>query len=274
GGSFTGLAPSYQRQLLAAVHPYLEQGLVGSVRLSTRPDSIDGQTASFLRGHGVEVVELGVQSLDEKVLAMSRRGHSVASVAAAFGYLKEQGLRVGGQLMIGLPGETTSSALAGAQALARLGPDLVRIYPTLVIRGSDLAALHAAGGYRPLSLLKAVALAGRLKEIFDRYRIPVVRMGLQPGPALERDLVAGPYHPAFGELVLSRLLFKQVRALLAGLPAGAGARLAVAPADQSILRGPGNRSLRRLEALGLARRLELVFDPAQPRHAVCLLDSP
>lgn len=273
GGSFTGLARDRQAELLAAVAPYLARGEVDAIRLSTRPDYVDADTALFLRDRGVAVVELGVQSLDDAVLAASRRGHSAAQVVTAFEHLRAAGLTVGGQLMVGLPGESTVSALASGRALARLAPDFVRIYPALVIRNSALAHRYAAGHYRPLSLLKAVAVTARLKTIFDRHRIPVVRMGLQPADSLTRDLVAGPFHPAFGELVLSRLFFKRVRSLLASLPPGVPRALAVAPADQSILRGPRNLSMQRLAALGLAERLELVFDPAQPRHAVRLVET-
>ncbi len=274
GGSFTGLAPDTQAELLQAVAPYLVRGEVATIRLSTRPDYVTAATVAFLRDHGVGVVELGVQSLDEAVLAASRRGHGVEAVARAFRELKAGGFAVGGQLMVGLPGDSARSALASARALAALGPDFVRIYPALVIRGSELARSYAAGGYRPLTLARAVALTARLKAVFDRHHIPVVRMGLQAADSLARDLVAGPFHPAFGELVLSRLLFRQARRLLAALPAGAPRVLVASPADQSILRGPGNASLARLAALGLADGLELSFDPAQPRHTLRLATAP
>ncbi|MDH4322446.1 MAG: radical SAM protein [Desulfobulbaceae bacterium] len=271
GGSFTALDRGYQQELLAAVQPYLEAGRVGTIRLSTRPDAIDAATVSFLRTHGVGVVELGVQAMDDRVLAASGRGHAVADVAAAFRLLREGGMRVGGQLMIGLPGETTVSALTGARALAALAPDFVRIYPTLVIRGSALAARYAAGAYRPLTLWQAVARCARLKAVFDRNRIPVVRMGLQPSPSLERDLLAGPYHPAFGELVLARIFFNRVRSLLAAIPADAIRTLSIASADLSIYRGQRNLSVQRLAALGLSSRMQLRLDPGQPRQTPRLL---
>ncbi len=274
GGSFTALAQGYQEELLTAVRPYLEAGRVGMIRLSTRPDAIDAATVAFLRAHGVGVVELGVQAMDDRVLAASGRGHTVADVEAAVRLLKAGGMRVGGQLMIGLPGESSGSALAGALALARLGPDFVRIYPALVIRGSVLASRFAAGLYRPLSLLQGVARCARLKAVFDHHRIPVVRMGLQPSPSLERDLLAGPYHPAFGELVLARMFFNRVRSLLAAIPADSHRTLSIAPADLSIFRGQRNLSVQRLAALGLSARMRLHLDPGQPRQAPRLLDSP
>lgn len=271
GGSFTCLERGYQQELLAAVRPYLDDGRVAAIRLSTRPDAVDHETVSFLKEHGVGVVELGVQSLDDRVLAASGRGHTVADVKSAFSALQAGGMRVGGQLMIGLPGETTVSTLAGAKALAALGPDFVRIYPTLVIRGSVLANRYQAGEYRPYSLLQAVALVARLKEIFAQHDIPVVRMGLQPSQPLEQDMLAGPYHPAFGELVLGRIFFNRVRALLAQAPGTAERTLSIAPADLSIFRGQKNRSVQRLEQLGLSAGMRLHLDPDQPRHTALLI---
>jgi len=271
GGSFTGLPREYQDELLTAVRPYLAQGRVSAIRLSTRPDCIDRETVSFLRKSGVELVELGVQAMDDRVLAASGRGHTVAAVQDAFRLLREEGMQVGGQLMIGLPEETTVSARSGARALALLAPDFVRIYPTLVVRGSALADRYAAGSYQPLSLSKAVARVAGLKTIFDQHDIPVVRMGLQPSESLERDLLAGPYHPAFGELVMGRLFFKRVRTLLAGIPASAMGTLSISPADLSIFRGQRNCSVHRLDALGLSGRMRLHLDPRQPRHTVRLL---
>ena len=271
GGSFTGLPRSYQEELLAAVQPYLEEGRVQTIRLSTRPDYIDAEIVSFLTRYGVGVVELGVQAMDDRVLAASGRGHTVDEVKSAFRFLKEGKMRVGGQLMIGLPGETTVSVLAGARALAALAPDFVRIYPTLVIRGSVLADRYAAGAYQPHSLLRAVAVSACLKEIFARHHIPVVRMGLQPSDSLEKDLIAGPYHPAFGELVLSRIFFNRVRSLLADSPVGAERTLSIASADLSIFRGQRSRSVNRLDALGLSAGMQLYLDPEQPRHTVRLV---
>ena len=271
GGSFTGLDRVYQQELLGAVQPYLADGRVQTIRLSTRPDYIDAEIVSFLTGYGVGVVELGVQAMDDQVLAASGRGHTVSDVEKAFQFLRQAKIRVGGQLMIGLPGETTVSAVDGARALAALKPDFVRIYPTLVIRGSVLAARHGSGEYQPLSLLHGVALSARLKEIFDLHHIQVVRMGLQPSLSLEQDLLAGPYHPAFGELVLGRLFFNRVRALLASSPVIAGRTLSIAQADLSIYHGQRNLSVNRLAALGLSAGMHLHLDPDQPRHTMRLV---
>jgi histone acetyltransferase (RNA polymerase elongator complex component) len=270
GGSFTGLPRTLQRELLAAAHPFLVSGRVQELRLSTRPDYVTPEIAGFLREHGVGIVELGAQSLDDGVLEASGRGHTAAQVGTAAAFLKEAGIQVGLQLMLGLPGDTTVAALASARRAAALNPDLVRLYPCLVISGSPLAELYRQGGYQPLTLPGAVSLAVRLWFIFRTQGIAVVRMGLQPSPSLEKSVLAGPYHPAFGELVLSRLLFKEVRALLSARPSRQPHRLSLARADESIYRGRGNANLKRLAALGLLAGVETVFSASQPRQTVVL----
>ncbi len=271
GGSFTGLAMERQRELLGAAQPFLASGQVRELRLSTRPDYVTPQIARFLREQGVGIVELGAQSLDDQVLAASGRGHTAAQVRAADACLKEAGIRVGLQLMLGLPSDTTATALASARRAAALGPDMVRLYPCLVIEGSPLAELYRQGEYQPQSLFRAVALAGRLWSIFKAQGIPVVRMGLQPSPSLEKTVLAGPYHPAFGELVLSRLFFNRVRALLSARSPQQLHRLCLSKADESIFRGKGNENIKRLAALGILEGVETVFSTSQPRHTLRLI---
>jgi len=268
GGSFTGLPRERQEELLGAVQPFLNQGKVKVVRLSTRPDYINHETPAFLQNRGVGIVELGVQSMDSTVLAKSLRGHTDDHVESAFDILKQAGLKVAGQLMIGLPGETTAGLLAGARRLANLKPDFVRIYPTLVVRGSGLANLYKSGKYRPLSLNRAVALTAGLKRVFDRHGIRIVRMGLQPSSSLEENLLAGPYHPAFGELVLSRMMFKRTRDILSRIQGSEKKEISVSAADESIFRGQGNMNLNRLDSLGLMDGTRVLFDPKQPRNSV------
>ena len=180
-------------------------------------------------------------------------------------------MRLGLQLMLGLPGENFRILRRTADAVIRLRPDFVRIYPALVLRGSGLETLYHQGGYRPLSLGRAVAWAAYLKKRFDCEGIRVVRMGLQPTAALERALVAGPHHPAFGQLVLARLMLAQTRRLLAGVPDGGRFALVIADQDQSIFRGPQSANLNRLRQLGLLDRFVLRTDPAQPRQTLRLV---
>ncbi|VAW38012.1 Oxygen-independent coproporphyrinogen III oxidase [hydrothermal vent metagenome] len=270
GGSFTGLPRPRQQELLAAAAPFLERGEVHSLRLSTRPDYIDAGTVAFLKDYGVSIVELGVQSLDDQVLAAGNRGHSAQQTRDAIRLLRQGGLQVGAQLMTGLPAETSRSLMKTVREMAGLQPDFVRIYPVLVLQGSGLARLYEQGEYRPLSLGAAVIRAAWMKKYFAAYSIPVVRLGLQPGPALENALLAGPYHPAFGEMVNARLMLQRTRRLLAGVKAGCRVTLTIADRDQSVFRGLKSANISRLEQLGLLKKFTLCLDPSQPRQTVTL----
>jgi histone acetyltransferase (RNA polymerase elongator complex component) len=272
GGSFTGLGRSRQEELLAAVAPFREAGRVREIRLSTRPDYVDAATVDFLRRHGVTIVELGVQSMDRRVLDACGRGHGPGRTIKAVGLLRRGGMRVGIQLMIGLPGETTRSFLLTLAEAGRLRPDFVRIYPVLVLRGSKLAALFDQGEYRPLSLEKAVVRAARMKKYFDALGVRVVRMGLQAGPELEKSIVAGPYHPAFGEMVNARLMLGRTRRILRDARRDCPVALSISAKDQSVFRGIGSANIKRLRGLGLLDRFTLATDAAQPRNTVRILN--
>ena len=268
GGSFTGISIKRQEELLGAVKPYVDDGRVEGVRISTRPDYVDDTVLSLLRAHSVTIVELGLQSLDQEVLDRSGRGHTALQSEKAMRLLRQRGFIVGAQLMCGLPGDSPGRLMATTRRVAALAPDFVRIYPALVIKGSGLEKLYRAQAYRPLSLSKAIVLVCRMKRIFAQHGIKVVRMGLQPSRALEEKVQAGPYHPAFGELVNSRSLFLQTRQVLRSQGKRKIKRVAVSAADESAFRGPDNLNIRRLTALGLLRDVELIFDKEQPRSTV------
>ncbi|MBU0673103.1 MAG: radical SAM protein [Proteobacteria bacterium] len=259
GGSFTCLSFERQRELLGAVRPFMDSGQVASIRISTRPDAIDQARMDLLAKSGVTTVELGIQSLDDQVLAESGRGHTTADSIKAVRTLKDAGFQVGGQLMIGLPGEGFARLYRGARQLADLRPDFVRLYPVLVLGGSRLAVLYREQRYRPWSLVRAVIGCGWLKQLFDAQGIRVIRMGLQAASGLEDELVAGPYHPAFGELVLSRNLLKRVRIALRRYRNSGAKTLAIAACDESVFRGADNINLLRLRRLGLLEGVEVVF---------------
>jgi histone acetyltransferase (RNA polymerase elongator complex component) len=268
GGSFTGIAMARQRELLSAVKPYIKNGRVDSVRVSTRPDYIDDTTIRILKEYSVSIVELGIQSLDQEVLAASKRGHSVQQAVDAIRLLREQGFTVGAQIMCGLPCDNTMKLMKTAKHIAGLAPDFVRIYPVLVIKGSGLETMYRNITYKPLTLAKAVALCCSLKSLFDQHGIKVVRMGLQPSTELAHKVVAGPYHAAFGELVMARALFKKTRKILRQTMSGCEKHLSIAAADESAFRGPGNVSIKRLTLLGLLDGVKLVFDKNQARNTV------
>ncbi|WP_136514583.1 elongator complex protein 3 [Geomonas edaphica] len=250
GGTFTALPPADQEALLAPLQPLLECGILASVRLSTRPDAVDAGRARFLRERGVATVELGVQSMDPEVLLFSGRGHGVAEVELAVAALKEAGIAVGIQLMPGLPGDTWERSLATLRVAIALRPSFLRIYPTLVIEGTELAERYRCGTYTPLALPDAVILCKEMLVAAACAGIPVIRMGLQPTAELERPgtLLAGPYHPAFGQLVASEICFDVMCALLEGVPAGSHVSFGAPRGRVSDLIGQKRGNLARLGA--------------------------
>ncbi len=257
GGSFTCLPVEAQEQLFSAVRPYMQSGEIHGIRLSTRPDCLDAGICSFLKDMGVATVELGVQSMDDEVLARSRRGHSSGDCRRAVSFLKTADIEVGIQLMPGLPGEGTRSFFQGVKKVIELFPAFVRLYPVLVVNHSGLAENYRLGQYRPLSMNKAVAMTRRAKQMFTHAGIPVVRIGLHPSPSLERELVAGPYHPAFGELVASRDWLQRIRRLFAEIPAESRLTIQISNRDLSAFLGPKRANMNRLTQLGLAERLAI-----------------
>ncbi len=218
GGNFLGLPDADAIALLSLAQRFVRDGRADSIRFSTRPDTIDEHRLQLISDYSVGTVELGVQSMNDEVLAVSHRGHTAAQTNRAARQLKEKGYAVGLQMMIGLPGDTLDRAIQTARRLADLEPDFVRVYPTVVLANSRLEILYREGRYRPLSIEDAVAMTKRVYLHFFRRSIPVVRIGLQASTELEsgETMLAGPYHPAFGHLVHSALFLDMGRRLLAG----------------------------------------------------------
>lgn len=233
GGTFTGLAAPLQEELLEAARSLREAGQIDRIRCSTRPDFIDAAVLERLAAYGLDIIELGVQSLDDEVLRLSGRGHDAKQVAQASRLIRAAGFTLGHQLMPGLPGATPSSDLESARQSIALGPAEVRLYPTLVVRDTPLANLYAAGTFRPYSLETAVDLTGDLMALYEAAGIRIIRVGLQATDEIApgASLLGGPYHPAFRELVLSRRLNGR---LAKAAPSGC-AELVVNPRDLSVL---------------------------------------
>jgi len=212
GGSFTGIPEDLQTSFLEAAVSAKSRGLVDGIRLSTRPDYIDKRILERLKKYRVDAIELGVQSMDNQVLKKSLRGHTAEDVLIASKLIQREGFVLGLQMMIGLPGSNLKKDIETARQICEIKPRMVRIYPALVIRGTALEALYKKGNYRPLSLEKAVDTCTVLAEMFMRESISIIRMGLQPTELINKggEVVAGPFHAAFRQLVDSRLVKKAV----------------------------------------------------------------
>ncbi len=207
GGSFTAISYESQRELLDVAYKYKKQGIINRIRLSTRPDYIDEKELLLLKEYGVDIIELGVQSLDEEVLFHSGRGHKSEVVYNASKLIKEYGFGLGLQMMIGLPGDNREKSLFTAKEIVKMDPVCVRIYPTLVIVDTYLEKMYLDNKYKPLSLEEAVDITTDLLMIFNCNNIDVIRIGLQPTDniTLGKDVIAGPFHPAFRQLVESNV---------------------------------------------------------------------
>lgn len=208
GGSFTAIEIEIQSKLLNVAKEYKDKGLVKEIRLSTRPDCIDDEILENLKKYKVDTIELGVQSLDEGVLALSNRGHNSKCVYEASKLIKDYGFNLGLQQMLGLPGDNLEKALNTANEFIKLSPDCVRIYPTLVIKDTKLELDYETGEYDALSLSEGVYQSKEILKNYIKNNINVIRVGLQPTEEIQlgASVVAGPFHPAFRQLVESEIL--------------------------------------------------------------------
>ena len=207
GGSFTGIDEKDMLTYLQIVQPYIEQGEIKSIRISTRPDYINEKILDILQQYNVKDIELGAQSLDEEVLAFAKRGHTVRDVENASQLIKSYGFSLGLQMMIGLPLDTVEKSKETAKKILKLGAESTRIYPTLVINNTDLADLYRQNKYKALSLDEAVDWTAEIYKIFSQSSIKILRVGLHPSEALINgtELLAGPFHVSFKELVLTKI---------------------------------------------------------------------
>lgn len=252
GGTFTALPEPWPSRFLECAGRFLATGRVTRVRCSTRPDAVAPALLARLRGLGLSLVELGVQSFDHAALAASRRGYDGAAALRGCEAVLAAGLSLGVQLMPGMPGQTREAFRRDAARVAALAPELCRLYPCLVLEGTELAGLWRAGAHAPWPLEEAVDALAEALPVLWRAGVPAARLGLAEEPGL--CVLAGPRHPALGQLARSRALLLHVRERLAGL-SGAARTLCVPRRLQGEVLGHGNALAAGYAALGLAVRL-------------------
>lgn len=218
GGSFTGIEKEKQIEFLEVANKYILSKQIDSIRLSTRPDYINEDILTYLKEYGVKTIELGVQSLKEEVLKASKRGHNIQVVEYASNLIKEYGFELGLQMMIGLPCSNEEYEYDTAKEIIKLKPKIVRIYPTLVIKDTELAQMYEQGKYIPYTLEKSIEICAKLLKCFENHDINVIRVGLQTTDNINegKDVVAGPFHPSFGELVRQRIIRNDIENKLQG----------------------------------------------------------
>lgn len=203
GGSFTGLDEKVMISYLEIALNYKKKGIIDRIRLSTRPDYINNSILDILKKYEVDVIELGIQSLDNEILNANERGHSKEDSIMASKLIKDYGFKLGHQIMPGLYKDSFDKAIKTGLESIKMNPDMVRIYPTLVIKDTKLEKLYKEGLYKPLSLGEAIEISSRLYMIYSYKKIPVIRIGLQPTENIneKKDVVAGPFHPSIRQLV-------------------------------------------------------------------------
>ena len=216
GGNFTGIPFEDQEKYLQLAHFYLKKGIISGIRLSTRPDYIDEARLQLLKKYGVTTIELGAQSMDEEVLIQSARGHTAEDVEKASKMIISEGFRLGLQMMVGLPGDTLEKAVYTTKKIISLGATETRIYPVLVIKGTQMAEWYEEGKYQPLSMEEAVFWLKTILPVFEDAGVDVTRVGLHASVGLlsGKELVAGPYHSSIRELAMTEVWWDRLGDLL------------------------------------------------------------
>ena len=252
GGSFTGVDPEYQEELLSWANAFMKRKLVHSLRISTRPDYISTDHLTLLKKQGVDTVEIGAQSFVDDVLQKAHRGHNAEDVEQAMTLLKENGFKTGLHLMVGLPQDTKEGFLYSIDKTIALQPDTARIHPVIVFKHTILADQFNKGEYKPLNLPDAVELCRLAWERLSLAGIRVIRTGLQTTPEMEKNgaVLAGPIHPAFGTLVLSSVFYHYIIKLLSDIsPNTQELRCRVCHRDISTFRGFNNSNMKAIKKL-------------------------
>ena len=246
GGSFTAIDRKKQEELLSAAAEFVEAG--NSVRLSTRPDCIDEGILKMLRSYGVETVELGSQSMCDDVLLKSGRGHTAEDTERASELIRGYGFSLILQMMTGLPGDTREKAIYTAEKIAACRPDGVRIYPTVVVRDTPLYDMWLRGEYKEHTVAEAADWCSAIVPYFESRGIEIIRLGLNPSEELSGgDAAAGAYHPAFGQIVRSKIMLDSISACLSGETRGKCAVIGVSRGDVSTAVGQKRENIKKLE---------------------------
>jgi len=277
GGNFLAMPASYRKALMDEAQDFIRKGKVNSLRFSTRPDTVTISSLETLEPYSVGTIELGAQSMDNAILCLCQRGHRAEDTCKAVELLKSRGIVVGIQIMPGLPGDTTESILETGSKVASLEPDFVRIYPTVVVKDTVLEKWFLSGRYEPLALHQAVETAKALWLLFKKHNIPVIRMGLQPTDSLlaPGNVVAGPFHPAFGHLVYSEVFFDlAVRELERQQGLSKNVTLLVFPDDVPKVMGQNKANIKRLTKRFNLDTIHVVADVTVPENTVRVTQGP
>ncbi len=278
GSTFTSLQFAYQKELLRFTQENFESLTQKSykthlkVRISTRPDQIRREELLDLKiRFNLGLVEVGVQSMNDNVLAISKRGHTRKDVKRAVKDLREIGIDVSCHQMIGLPGSTLDDELETAKDIAKLKPKHVRVHPTLVLRNTVLEEMYRDGDYKPLNLIDAVDITEKVIRVYRKTGVSVIRIGLHPSELLMENIVAGPWHPAFRELVEGKYLLTEASKQLIDHK-GQSVSIHIAPQDETYVRGENNTNYKWLVDTFELKALEIVKNPDIQRGCLTVVN--
>ncbi len=267
GGSFTAIDTDKQLLCLQTANEYIGEGKFGGIRISTRPDCINEEILAVLRKYNVKNVELGAQSMSDAVLSKNRRGHTAADTEHAVRLLRAYGFGVGLQMMTGLYGSDERTDYFTACEFVRLQPDTVRIYPTVVLEHTDLAALYRQGMYQPPTLEEAIGSCAKLCRLFYKNNIRVIRLGLHAGGDVQGNMIAGVFHPAFGELCEGEMYYAEILSALKNKPQGKYT-VFVSPKEFSKAVGQKRKNIIRLAEQGYVCRVQADVNIQKYRVAI------
>lgn len=236
GGSFTAIDMDIQSELLKIPYEYKKKGLIHKIRMSTRPDAISHEILINLNKYDVDIIELGIQSLNEEVLYTSGRGHTGDDMYKAVDLIREYGIEPGLQMMVGLPGDDFEKTINTAREFIKLKPYCVRIYPTLVIKDTYLEKMYENGEYEALTVENSLETVTTALMMFKQNNIDVIRVGLQPTENIQlgKDVVAGPFHPSYRQLVESNIVNKALEWELSKLGDLTGKQVEIQSSNRNI----------------------------------------
>ncbi|MDO9578152.1 MAG: radical SAM protein [Candidatus Cloacimonadales bacterium] len=263
GGTFTNLPQIEQQNFFDMVKSFLNEKT--GIRISTRPDAISEEILDFCRQNGVRTIELGIQSFADEILSAAKRNYTSESAIQACNLIKEKHFDLGIQLMPGLPGFSGKALEKTIRTTLQIKPNFVRIYPTIVLKGTRLAAWYESGLYQPLTLDEAISISTEMLNVFSENKIQVIKIGLHSDIETEQ-IIAGPYHQAFGELVRSEIYLRQL------LKDFSDKTLCLSPTDISLFKGFDMRMLRRLKSELKLEKIPILIDEKLPKGKFLFTD--
>ncbi len=259
GGSFTAIDRNYMVELLNEASRFLGKDSFEGIRISTRPDAIDDDIIDILRDYGVKTVELGAQSMCDSVLSANKRGHTREDVIFSSKKIKAAGFKLGLQMMTGLYMSNENLDIKTAEEFIKLKPDMVRIYPTVVMKGTELETLYNSGVYEPAKFESTVELCSFLLDLFERKNnIPVIRLSLHDSESLRKNMVSGVFHPAFREICESNLIFHEILAQIKKLEMKSG-NITVKINSRDISKAVGQKRVNLKKFKDLGYNMNFVF---------------